>query len=190
MSLRPLFKAAYILFRTLFFVTLPIALFNCVYHIAFLFFPNSEFTSTFGELEPIFSYLTIDFQSSPTFLMNQNMMVLSFMSGITLFVLALIVLRLLDKLFQNVYHDSLFIKENVKLFYTMGILILTLGSLFFYIDGLIFEKTINALNITNASIAFSNISFVDTIVSGITLILIGAALKVAVQAVEENKYTI
>ncbi|SFL43529.1 hypothetical protein SAMN04487943_101536 [Gracilibacillus orientalis] len=185
-----LFKVAYLICRILFILVIPIALFGILYHIAYVFFPHSNFAASFGNFEPIFSYLTIEFEKQLDLFMKTEIRTLSFIGTVSLFILALFVLRILDKLFQNVYKHSLFMEENVNLFYKMGILILSLGTIFCYIDGLLFNKTIEALHITNASIQFSNFSYLDSILSGAVCLLIGAALKVAVKAVEENKYTI
>ncbi len=190
MNSKLLFKVAYLICRVLFILIIPIALYGILYHIAYIFFPNSSFAASFGNFEPIYSYLTIEFERQPDIFMQADLRILSFISEVSLFILVLGILRMIDKLFQNVYKNSLFMKENVNLFYRIGILILSLGTIFFYIDGLIFDKTIEGLNITNASIEFSNLSYIDTIISGIAFLLIGAALKVAVKAVEENKYTI
>ncbi len=67
---------------------------------------------------------------------------------------------------------------------------LILGTISFYLDGLLFDKTLAMLEIENATVSFSNIDYIESIFSGITCLLIGAALKTAVKAIEENKYTI
>ncbi|SHM52650.1 hypothetical protein [Gracilibacillus kekensis] len=190
MKLTNVFRLAYILCRVLFIVIIPLAIFSVLYHVAYLFYPNSTFAASFGEFEPLFSFLTIEFQKQPAFYLNNDIIILSFISTIAVLLLVLFSLRILDKLFQNIYNRSLFINKNVSLFYQLGSTVLVLGSIFSYLDGLLFDKTIEALNITNATVSFSNVSYVDPIITGIICLMIGAALRVAVQAVEENKYTI
>ncbi|WP_163580698.1 hypothetical protein [Gracilibacillus saliphilus] len=190
MNTKILFKVTYLICRTLFILIIPIGLYSFLYHMAFLFFPNSSFAESFGEFEPTISLLTIEFETQPDIFINTDLKILSFICEISLFILVLGILRIVDKLFKNIYKESLFIMENVKLFYMIGIFILSFGTIFFYTEGLIFDKTIEALHITNASIGFSNLSYIDTIFTGIACLLIGVALKVAVKAVEENKYTI
>ncbi|MDX8045621.1 hypothetical protein SH601_06430 [Gracilibacillus sp. S3-1-1] len=190
MTIKHLFKAVYLLCRLLFIIVIPIALFAILYHVAILFFPTSSFAKSFDNFEPIISWVDIQFDQQPDLYLNTDIQLYSFISTVAACSLCLSVLRLCDKLFKNIYQDSLFTYKNVKIFYTLGIIILSLGTIFTYVDGLLFDKTIEILNVVNATISFSNISYMDALFTGIACLLIGAALKVAVKAVEENKYTI
>lgn len=190
MQLKSFFKITYFLCRVFLIILVPIFIFNLLYHCAYLFFQDTGFAASFGEFEPVFSLMIIEFESHPNLYDTNEMLILSFISSTAVFLLCFIVLRLLDKLFQNIYRESLFVKKNVNLFYGLGITILILGTSFFYLDGLIFNKVIQELEISNATIEFSNTNYIDSLFTGIVFILIGAALKVAVIAVEENKYTI
>ncbi|MMZ64570.1 hypothetical protein D1872_269100 [compost metagenome] len=80
--------------------------------------------------------------------------------------------------------------ENVPVFYRLGISIIVLGTLFNYTEGVMLSQAIGELKITNASISLTDISYVDSLISGFILIIIASALKIAVRAVEENKNTI
>lgn len=80
--------------------------------------------------------------------------------------------------------------ENSSILLRLGITFLVLGSAFTYTDGLKLSKAITALDISNASIKFSNSAYVDFIIVGIVLLIISSAMKIAVNAVEENKKTI
>ncbi|KAB8128078.1 hypothetical protein F9U64_16800 [Gracilibacillus oryzae] len=190
MKLRALFKFAYLLCSVLFYPALLFSVFSLAYHIAFLWFPDSGFAESLAPFEPFYSYLWIYFEEVPEVYLDRDVIFLSFISSIFFIMLILIGLRVLHKLFKNIYKESLFIEQNVKLLYILGGTDLVLGSIFIYFDGLIFEKVLSALAISNATVEFINIDYVDTIISGIIFIMIGAALKVAVRAIEENKYTI
>ncbi|MFC4403029.1 DUF2975 domain-containing protein [Gracilibacillus xinjiangensis] len=190
MKLKALFKFAYIFCSIGFYLALLITLFSILYHSAFLWYPNSDFTQTFGSFEPFYSYLLIYFKEVPAVYQEKNIIILSFISSTLFSMWILVGLRILHKLFKNIYKESLFIEQNVKLLYILGGVDLVIGSLFIYFDGLLFEKALNALDITNAMVEFTNIDYVETIVSGVIFMMIGAALKVAVRAIEENKYTI
>ncbi|SER68305.1 Protein of unknown function [Gracilibacillus ureilyticus] len=190
MKLKALFKFAYIFCSIGFYLALIISFFSFAYHIAYLWFPESNFAKSVGPFEPMYSYLIIYFEEIPAIYLDKNVIMLSFIATITLFLYILVVLRILHKLFKNIYRQSLFIEQNVKLLYMLGAIDLVLGSVFIYFDGLIFEKVLTALEITNATVEFTNIDYIETIISGVIFIMIGAALKVAVRAIEENKYTI
>lgn len=122
--------------------------------------------------------------------MEKSFMVLSLISITTMILTALLFLRLMYKLLKNIYKDSLFMYENVSIIFKLGLTYLILGTAFTYTDGLLLSKALSALDITNAEIQSSNLSYIDSITWGIVLIILASALKTAVHAVEENKKTI
>ncbi len=67
---------------------------------------------------------------------------------------------------------------------------MVLGSAFKYTDGLILSKALTAVDVSNATIQYSNISYIDAFIGGVFLLIIASAMKIAVEAVEENKKTI
>lgn len=190
LNFKVLFKVASIICLIGFYLFIPITIFVIAYHIGYIWFPETSFTKSFGIYEPMVSYLTITFTEQPELIMEENYQILSFFSSITLFLTGLILFWVLYKLFQNIHKESLFVDKNVILFYWLGWTMLILGTISFYLDGLLFDKTLAMLEIENATVSFSNIDYIESIFSGITCLLIGAALKTAVKAIEENKYTI
>lgn len=142
------------------------------------------------EFNPVFSYIDIYFYQQPDLYDDPSFRLLTLISGVNTFLLIGLVLWFMYKLLKNIYKDSLFMYENASIIFKLGISIIIVGSVFTYTDGLLLSKTLAILDITNAEIKFSNLSYMDTIFNGIVLIIIAAALKTAVHAVEENKKTI
>ncbi|WP_164214339.1 DUF2975 domain-containing protein [Virgibacillus sp. YIM 98842] len=185
-----IFKISSILCFILFFIVLLTGLFTIAAGFSYIWWPDSSFTKSLGEFEPIYAYMTFAFYGQPDLYTDSSFMVLSLFSDITLFLFVLLFLWLLYKLLKNIYKDSLFMYENVSILFWMGITFAVLGSATTYTDGLLLSKAIRELEISNASIAFSNIAYIDFIFGGIVMIIIAYALKKAVLAVEENKKTI
>lgn len=94
------------------------------------------------------------------------------------------------KLLDNIYEDSLFSYENVSIVFKLGLTLIVAGTAYTYTDGLLLSKALAALTVSNAQISLSDLSYVDTLIGGIVLLLISWALKIAVRAVEENNKTI
>jgi len=185
-----LFKILSILSLILFFIVLLTGVFGIMADASYIWWPDSSFTKSLGEFEPLYAYMTLDFHQQPDIYTDQSFMVLSLFSNATLFLFVLLFLWLLYKLLKNIYKDSLFMYENVSILFWMGITFAVLGSATTYMDGLLLSKAITALDISNATIAFSNIGHTDFILGGIVMVIIAYALKKAVNAVEENKKTI
>lgn len=142
------------------------------------------------EFNPVFSYMDIYFFQQPDLYNDQSFRLLTLISDGTVFLLAGLFLWFMYKLLKNIYKDSLFMYENASLIFKLGITIVIVGSAYTYTNGLLLSKILTILDIANAEVKFSNLSYVDTIFNGIVLIIIAAALKTAVHAVEENKKTI
>lgn len=141
--------------------------------------------------EPIFSnYIEINFYQQPELYSDQSYRLLYLISTLSLFLVIFLTLWYMHKLLKNISIDSLFMYENVPILFKLGVTITVLGSASTYIEGVLLSKTLSALEITNAEVMFSNLSYMDWILNGIILIIIAAALKTAVHAVEENKKTI
>lgn len=140
--------------------------------------------------EPVFSFIDIQFYQQPELYNDRSFRLLSALSNIVIFSFLLPIFWYMYKLLKNIHADSLFMYENVSIFFKLGFVNLILGSAFNYMDSLLLSKSLTALDITNAELKFSNTFYLDSIASGIVLIIIAAALKSAVHAVEENKKTI
>ncbi|TFJ92319.1 DUF2975 domain-containing protein [Lentibacillus salicampi] len=190
MSLNILFKISSLLSLLLFYFVLLTGLFTIVANVSYIWWPDSSFTQSLGEFNPIYGYMTLDFYQQPDLYTDKSFMVLYFISNITLFLFALAFLWLMYKFLKNIYKEGLFMHENVSLLFGIGLTCLVLGSATTYTDGLLLSKAVTALDISNASIAFSNIAYADFIITGFVLMFIASALKTAVSAVEENKQTI
>lgn len=143
-----------------------------------------------GTFEPLFSYIDIYYYQQPRLYEDQFFRFLTLISDMSLFLLATLILWFLKGLLKNIHTDSLFMYENVSILYNLGITTIVLGSIFTYSEEFLLTKALAALDITNAEITFSALSYIDMIISGIILIIIASALKRAVYAVEENKKTI
>ncbi|SFE58769.1 DUF2975 domain-containing protein [Alteribacillus iranensis] len=167
-----------------------LGLFTTLEHASRLWFPDSALASTFGRFEPIFGSLDVRFTDQPALYAKDSFIALSFVSNITVMILAALVAWYLHKLLRNIYRNSLFMFENVSIFYKLGFIILILGSAAHYIDGMMVSQAIRELAITNAFLTIPNLFYIDTVVAGVFLILLASALNVAVKAVEENRQTI
>ncbi|MBH0170216.1 MAG: DUF2975 domain-containing protein [Bacillota bacterium] len=174
----------------LFYVIGLIGIFTLVYHLSYLMSPTGELAKSFGAFDPVYSNLTLVFDQQPLLYKDEEFIVLSLVTSIIMFVFALIFLRLMRKLLQNLHQESLFMMENVKILFKMGITILVLGSAFTFMDELLMTKALKEIHVTNASVTYTGLAYVDTFFTGIFVMILASALKVAVEAVEENKHTI
>src|SRR5690625_1785708 len=185
-----LFKLLSILSLILFYIILLTGIITILADASYAWWPDSSFAKSFGEFAPLYAYMTLDFYQQPEIYADQSFRFLSLFSDAALFLFVLLMLWLLYKFLKYIYKDSLFMYENVSILFWMGITFAVLGSATTYIDGLLVSKAITDLEISNASIAFSNIAYADFIFAGIVMVIFASALKKAVHAVEENKKTI
>ncbi|MDQ0298469.1 signal transduction histidine kinase [Salibacterium salarium] len=184
------FKIGSIICSVLFYLILLLAVFILLEYGSRLWMPGSALAESFGSFAPTIAYIDIIFDQQPDIYTEQSIVVISFISSITALLLMLLFLWYMRKLLKNIYKDSLFMYENVSIILKLGISIMVLGSAFTYTDGLLLSKALTALDVSNGEVTFSNISYVDTVIGGGILMIIASALKIAVNAVEENKKTI
>jgi len=185
-----IFKFSSILCLILFYLVLLIAVFTLIENVSYIWWPDSSFTKSFGTFEPIYGYMNLDFYQQPELYAERSFRLLSLLSNVTLLLFALSFLWLLYKFLKNISKEGLFMYQNVTILFWMGIVFAVLGAATTYTDGLLLSKAITEIDISNASISFSNIAYADFIIAGIVMILIASALKTAVHAVDENRKTI
>lgn len=140
--------------------------------------------------EPVFSYIDISFYQQPELYHDKSFRLLYLATNFTLFLLVTLFFWYMYKLLKNISKNSLFMYENVSILFKLGVTIIVVGSATTYLEGVLLSKALSALYVSNAEVVFSNLSYMDWIFNGIVLIIIAAALKTAVHAVEENKKTI
>ncbi|MFC0186769.1 DUF2975 domain-containing protein [Fictibacillus aquaticus] len=155
-----------------------------------VFAPDSAITKSLGEVEPIFSYLNLNFHEQPAVYSQKSFLMLSLVSTITTFAVVVLFLWFMHKLLKNIHTDSLFMIENVSILMKMGLTIMIIGAASSLIEGILINRSLSDVQIANATISYSNIQFADYVINGIVLIIFSLALKKAVIAVEENKHTI
>lgn len=155
-----------------------------------IFYPTSGLTESFGILEPVFSFLNIHFYQEPVLYSNTNFIILTLMNRITTVTFAIILIWLIYKLLRNLTKDKFFTMKNVAIIRNLGINAIILGSISNFTEGLLLSKIFRILDITNANITFSNMSYLDTILNGVLFILISYGMKIATRAIEENEQTI
>jgi hypothetical protein len=185
-----LFKVLSILSLVLFYIVLLTGVFTIIASGSYIWWPDSSFTKSLGEFEPLYAYVFLDFYQQPDIYTDNSFIVLSLFSNVALFLFVLLFLWLLYKFLKNIYIEGLFMYENVSILFWMGITYAVLGSATTYMDGLLLSEAMTELEISNASIAFSNLAYQDFIFAGIVMMIFASALKKAVHAVEENKKTI
>lgn len=190
MRLKSLFRMGSILCLVLFYSILVIETFAVLSHICYLWFPQSEFTKSLGSFDPFFSDINLHFNQEPNLYTHKSFIILSLISSSSLLLLGASIAWYMHKLLRNVYRDSFFVRENVSIFFKLGLFTMILGTLSCYTESLMLTQTIQELEITNAHMNITDFSYIDSMVSGLILIIISAALKTAVHAVEENKHTI
>jgi len=115
---------------------------------------------------------------------------LTLMNRITTVTFAIILIWLIYKLLRNLTIDKFFTMKNVAIIRNLGINAIILGSISNFTEGLLLSKIFRILDITNANITFSNMSYLDTILNGVLFILISYGMKIATRAIEENEQTI
>ena len=174
----------------LFYVIGCLSIFNLVYHLSYLMSPTGDLAKSFGTFEPVYSNLTLVFDTQPLLYKDEEFIILSLAASIIMFVFILIFLRLMRNLLQHLHQESLFMMENVKILFKMGITILVLGSAFTFMDELLMTKALKEIDVTNAAVTYTGLAYVDTFFTGIFVMILASALKVAVEAVQENKHTI
>lgn len=190
MKSKVIFKIASILCLIAFYITIFTGVFVLMQGVARIWKPDSNLTKSFGPFKPLFSYIDIDFHQLPALYQDTTFLVLYFAYLMTTIITALLFLWFMYKLLKNIHVNSLFMYENVSILLKLGVTIGILGSASTYTQNLILSKVLGVLNAVNAQIAFSNLFYMDMILGGIVLIFIALALKLAVNAVEENKKTI
>ena len=174
----------------LFYLIALLFVFTALEHISLIWFADSALAKFFLPYEPIFSYIQLRFQNQPALYDEKSFLILSFISMITNLLFLMLFLWLMRKLLRNIYLKSLFLHQNVSIIWKLGIITIILGTSSTYIDEQITSRTLELLKISNATIEYSTLNYIDTIIGGIVLILIASALKYAVNAVEENEQTI
>ncbi|KZE74423.1 hypothetical protein AV654_29485 [Paenibacillus elgii] len=190
MKSKIVFKIGAILCLICFYFVVLIGIFALGEHSLRLWSPDSELARSFGDFQPLFSYIDLNFYQQPELYTDPSFVQLSFISTTCMLLFMLLFLWFMRKLLNNIYEDSLFSYENVSIVFKLGLTIIVTGSAYTYTDGLLLSKALAALTVSNAQISLSNLSYVDTITGGIVLLLISWALKIAVHAVEENSQTI
>lgn len=174
----------------LFYVIALVFVITTLEHVSLIWFSDSGLADSFRPYEPIFNYIQLTFHNQPQLYNERSFLILSFISLSTSLLFMMLFLWFMQKLLKNIYVKSLFLYENVSIIWKLGIITIVLGTVSTYIDEQITSQTLKLLNISNATIEYSTLNYIDTIISGIVLILIAAALKYAVNAVEENEQTI
>lgn len=184
------FKIGSILCLICFYFVVLIGIFTLGEHCLRLWNPDSDLTRSFGDFRPLFNYVDLNFYRQPELYTERSFIRLSLISTACMLLFALLFLWFMRKLLSNIYEDSLFSYENVSIVFKLGLTVIVAGSAYTYTDGLLLSKALAALTISNAQIALSDLSYVDTMIGGTVLLLISWALKIAVHAVEENNKTI
>ncbi|CAM4224940.1 DUF2975 domain-containing protein [Paenibacillus macerans] len=190
MKSKMFFKAGSVASLIVFFVALLIGVLEAIEHVSRLWFAGSGWTGVLGDFEPVFSYIDIHFLANPELYDSRAFIALSFVNSISALLLIALSAFYMHKLLRNIHRDSLFMYENVSVFYKLGIVIIVLGTLFNYTESVMLTQAIGELQIVGASIQLTDISYVDSLISGFVMMIIASALKIAVNAVEENKNTI
>lgn len=185
-----IFKIGSIICQIGFYLIILLSIFVLLDGISRLWAPESALAKSFGGLDPIFSYLDIHFDQEPALYDNTSFITLYVVNMLLTVFTVLLFFRYMHKLLKNIHHDSLFMHANVAIFFKLGVVVGLLGTVAAYTENRMALWVLTDLDITNAHISYSNISYLDTLVSGIFLILIALALRTAVRAVEENKQTI
>ena len=174
----------------LFYIIGLLFVFTTLEHVSLIWFADSALAKSFRPYEPIFSYIQLSFQNQPDLYDEKSFLILSFISISTSVLFMMLFLWFMRKLLKNIYLKSLFLQQNVAIIWKLGVITIVLGTVSTYIDEQITSRTLELLKITNATIQYSTLNYIDTIIGGIVLILIASALKYAVNAVEENEQTI
>ncbi|PFG12427.1 DUF2975 domain-containing protein [Bacillus sp. es.036] len=174
----------------LFYIIALLLVITTLEHVSLIWFADSALAKAFRPYEPIFSYVQLTFQNQPDLYDEKSFLTLSFISMITNLLFLMLFLWLMRKLLKNIYLKSLFLYQNVSIIWRLGIITIILGTASTYIDEQITSRTLDLLKISNATIDYSTLNYIDTLIGGIILILIASALKYAVNAVEENEQTI
>jgi hypothetical protein len=159
-------------------------------HVSLIWFADSALAKSFRPYEPIFSYVQLTFQNQPDLYDEKSYLILSYLSMSTNILFLMLFIWYMQKLLKNIYSESLFLYQNVSIIWKLGMITIVLGTASTYIDEQITSRTLGLLKISNATIEYSTLNYIDTLVGGIVLILIASALKYAVNAVEENQQTI
>lgn len=190
MKSKIIFKIGSLISLIGFYLMMLLMIFMLMEGLSRLFIPASGFADSFGPLEPVFAYFTIDFRQQPAIYEEGQFLILYFVNELTTGLTALLFFWFMYKLLKNIHTYSLFMYENVSVLFKLGLSIGILGTASTYTSNLILSKVLSALSITNAHVSFSNLSYIDMIAGGIVLIIIALALRTAVNAVEENRKTI
>lgn len=190
MKLKIIFKIGSILSLIGFYLMILLGIFVLLEGISRLWMPGSALAESFGPLDPIFSYIEIDFNQSPALYSDTEFITLYLVNMLFVVLTGLLFSWYMFKLLKNIYHDSLFMYANVSIFFKLGMTVGLIGTVPIFAENRMLSAVLPKLDITNATISNVYPSYIETIFGGIVLILIAAALKIAVHAVEENKKTI
>lgn len=190
MKSKKIFKILSTLSLVLFYLFTIFGILILVMESFYIWKPDSNFIKSWGEFEPIFTYINLNFYQQPEIYSDKSFRALSLVTTATAFLLVNLFLWFMHKLLKNIYADGLFMYENASIIFKLGITTIFVGAVSTYTDGLLSAKALAALDVSNADITFSNLYYMDWILNGIILLIIAAALKTAVHAVEENKKTI
>lgn len=190
MKSKIVFKIGSILCLICFYLVILLGIFALGEHSLRLWNPDSDLTRSFGDFQPLFGYIDLHFYQQPGLYTDPSFIQLSFISTACMLLFVLLFLWWMCKLLDNIYEDSLFSYENVSIVFKLGLTLIVAGTAYTYTDGLLLSKALAALTVSDAQISLSDLSYVDTLIGGIVLLLISWALKIAVHAVEENNKTI
>lgn len=186
---KTVFKFLSLLSLISFYVFAVLGLFITVAESVVIAIPESSFSKDWG-FETVFIDLNIHFHHFPALYNDQTFRLLNLLSEGTAFLFFVLVLWYLHSLFRNIYKGSVFMYGNVSVVFRLGIVILVLGTISAFTDGLLESRVIQQLQIENADVGTSNLSYLDYLLTGIVLVIVSFSLKKAVYAVEENKDTI
>lgn len=190
MKSKRIFKIASIICLICFYLSILLGIFVLMEGGTHLWIPNSGLAESFDPFKPIFSEVDIDFFQAPPIYDDTWFLALNLVLGVVTVITALLFFWLMYKLLKNIHADSLFMYANVSILIKLGLTVGILGAAFTYLERYILKQVLEEMHIDNAQISLSSLSYIDSILSGIVLIIIAFALKTAVHAVEENKKTI
>lgn len=171
----------------LFYIILLAGVFIVMDHVGHLWFPGSEFVQFFGGFEPVFSYTDLNFDQAPALYSDPSYIAISLLSSATMLVSFLFFLWYIHKLLGNIHAHSLFMVENVAILYKLGFTTIIFETIYTFTEGLLLSRAVNELVITNGRIVLTDLSYIESIESGLIIMIIASALKVAVRALEEKK---
>ncbi|TDQ40794.1 DUF2975 family protein [Aureibacillus halotolerans] len=190
MKSKRIFKLGSTMFLIFFYVVLLFSLLSMLEKVSYLWWPESGLAAFFGPFDPIYSMFTIQFNEHPTLYQDSGFISLALLCDVMMGVFGGLFCWYMHRLLKNIFLDSLFTYKNVGVLFKLGIVSIVPGSAFVLLDNLLAQKALALLTITNATMTFTDVTYLESISSGVVLLFISLALKQAVHAVEENKQTI